>query len=99
MLTLPAEIMTLLKEFAPVFSERIWDWAQVLVASAILAPRKRTVSAVLRVVGLGHERQYQNYHRVLNRAVWSELELSRRLFGLLVKAFGSSPNSLRHSSS
>src|SRR5438105_2589179 len=89
MLTLPPEIMTLISEFAPVFSERIWDWVQVLVAGAILAPRKRTVSAVLRVMGLSHEAQYQNYHRVLNRAVWSELELSRLLFGLLVKAFGS----------
>jgi hypothetical protein len=89
MLTLPPEIMTLMGQFAPVFSERIWDWAQVLVAGAILAPGKRTVSAVLRIMGLSDEPQYQNYHRVLNRAVWCELELSRILFGLLVRAFGS----------
>lgn len=88
MLTLPPEIMPVLNSFAPVFSERVWDWAQVLVAGAILAPRKRTVSAVLRVMGLSQEAQYQNYHRVLNRAVWSELDLSKILFGLLVKAFG-----------
>ena len=45
---------------------------QVLVVGAILTPGQRTVAAVLRVMGLSDERQYQNYHRVLNRASgWS----------------------------
>ena len=35
--TLPSEIMLVLSPFAQVFSERVWDWAQVLVAGAILA--------------------------------------------------------------
>jgi len=87
MLTLPAEIMDIIGAFAPVFSERIWDWAQVMVIGAILAPGKRTVSAVLRVMGLGQEKQYQNYHRVLNRATWSSQEMSRILLMLLVAAF------------
>ena len=85
--TLPIEIMIVLQHFAPVVSERIWDWAQVLVAGAILAPHKRTVTSVLRVMGLSGERQFQNYHRVLNRARWSGLEVSRILLGLLVSAF------------
>jgi hypothetical protein len=85
MLTLPTEIMVVLHHFAPVFSERIWDWAQTLVMGAILAPRQRTVCAALRAVGLGQERQFQNYHRVLNRAQWSGLRLARLLLGLLVK--------------
>ena len=68
MLTLPAEIMIVLQRFAPVVSERIWDWAQVLVIGAILAPRQRTVTAILRIMGLSGERQFQNYHRVLNRS-------------------------------
>jgi hypothetical protein len=84
---LPPEIMTVLNAFAPVFSERVWDWVQVLVAGAILAPGKRTVTAVLRVMGLSDEQQFQNYHRVLNRAVWSALDVSRILLGLLVAAF------------
>lgn len=87
MLTLPGEIMALLRAFAPVFSARIWDWVQVLVVGAILAPRQRTVTAVLRVMGLSGERQFQNYHRVLNRARWSGLKASRILLGLLVAAF------------
>src|SRR5882724_1777859 len=48
---------------------------------------QRTVAAVLRVMGLSDERQYQNYHRVLNRARWSSREVSRRLLGVLVEVF------------
>jgi hypothetical protein len=73
--------------FEDVFSERIWDWVQVLVVGAILVPGQRTVASVLRVMGLSGERQYQNYHRVLNRARWSSRELSRRLLSVLVRVF------------
>ncbi len=57
-----------------------------------LTPREaeRTVTAVLRVIGLNGEKHFQNYHRVLNRAVWSSLEASRILFGLLMNAFARS---------
>jgi hypothetical protein len=76
-----------MQSFAPVFSERIWEWVKVMVMGAILAPRQRTVTAVLRVMGLSQERQFQNYHRVLNRAHWSSLRVSRILLSLLVAAF------------
>jgi hypothetical protein len=59
----------------------------VLVVGAILAPGRRMVSSVLRTVGLSHERRFQTYHRVLNRAVWSSLKASRILLHLLVRAF------------
>ena len=87
MLTPPMDIMVVLGGFAQVFSERTWDWVQVLVVGAILAPGKRTVSSVLTVVGLSLEKQYQRYHRVLNRAQWSGLSVSKILLGLLVTAF------------
>jgi len=87
MLTPPTKIMVILDNFAQVFSERTWDWVQVLIVGAILAPGKRTVSSVLRVVGLSQEKQYQRYHRVLNRAKWSGLQVSKILLGLLVAAF------------
>lgn len=60
---------------------------QVLVAGAILAVGPRTVSAVLRVMGLSQERQFQKYHWVLNRVKWSTLAGSRRLLTLLIEAF------------
>lgn len=87
MLTLPAEIMTILSPFRQVFSSRIWDLVQILVIGAILAPGKRTVTAVLSVMGLKDERHFQNYHRVLNRAQWSPFQVSRILLQGLMAAF------------
>ena len=71
MLLLPKEFLSLMLLFAPLFGQRIWQTVLVLVVGAILAPGKRTVSAILRVMGLHHEPHFQNYHRVLSRAVWS----------------------------
>lgn len=88
MLTLPQEIMTVLTPFAQAFSPRIWDIVQILTIGAILTPGKRTVTSVLRTMGLQDDRQYQNYHRILNRAKWSGLLVSEILFGLLITAFG-----------
>ena len=87
MLTLPVSIMNLLQPFRPVLSERVWDWAQVLVVGAILAPGRRTVTAILCAVGLSQDKQFQNYHRVLNRAQWSSLRAAKILLGLLVQTF------------
>jgi hypothetical protein len=56
-----------LHPFAPVFSRRVWECAQVLVVGALLAPGERTIAAVLRVMGRQEQPHYQNYHRVLNR--------------------------------
>src|SRR3954466_6755206 len=84
---LPREIVRVLRVFEDAFSERIWDWVTVLVVGAILTPGQRTVASVLRVMGLSGERQYQNYHRVLNRARWSGHAVGRRLLGLLAAAF------------
>jgi len=61
--------------------------AQLLLIGAILAPGKRTVTAVLRIMGLSQETHFQNYHRVLNRAVWTNLALSAILLGMLLIAF------------
>ena len=83
-LTLPKEILQILVSFAPLFSERVWQHAQVLLAGAILAPGKRTVGSALRAVGLDRQRCFHRYHRVLSRAVWSGREASRVLLGALV---------------
>ena len=87
MLTLPEEYHRLITMFGPIFSKRIWHRAQVLLVGAILAHGQRTVTAVLRVMGLSDDKHFQNYHRVLNRAAWSSLAVSRVLLGLLVSTF------------
>jgi len=84
---LPPAIITVLRHFELLFSERVWEWAKVLLIGAILAPGKRTVTAALRVMGLHNERQFQNYHRVLNRDKWSSHMLSRILLCLLLRTF------------
>ncbi len=85
--TLPKRHDSLIQAFAPHFSKCIWEHAQVLLLGAILAPGRRTVTAVLRIMGLSAERQFQTYHRVLNRAAWSSWALSRTLLKLLVQTF------------
>ena len=66
--TLPATMIAVLRCFAPLFSARVWEHAQVLLMGAILAPAQRTVAAALRVTGRSQVRQFHRYHRVLSRA-------------------------------
>jgi hypothetical protein len=81
---LPEAILLVLAPITPLFSHRVWAHAQVLLLGAILAPRARTVTAALRVMGLAMERRFTNYHRVLNRATWSARQGGRILLGLLI---------------
>jgi hypothetical protein len=85
--TLRSEYTTILMAFAKLFSRRVWRTVQILLLGAILAPGQRTVTAILRIMGLSSEKHFQNFHRVLNRAIWSSREASRLLLGLLVAAF------------
>jgi len=88
MLNLPGKIINLLNPFAPVFhGETTWEKAKELVVGTILTPGKRTVSAALRVMGLKDDGNYAKYHHVLNRAVWSSLEVAQQLLLLLIKTF------------
>ena len=85
--TLPTTMIRALAPFAPLFSERVFRHARVLLIGAILAPGDRTVSSALRAMGLDREKRFHRYHRVLSRARWSSLEASRILLGLLLEAF------------
>ena len=85
MLALPVAIITLLRPFSTLFSGRTWRKAQILLVGAILAPGKRTVTSALRVMGLSEESSFALYHHVLNRAVWSPLQVSRVLLSLLIR--------------
>ena len=85
--TLPTTMIRALAPFAPLFSERVFRHARVLLIGAILAPGARTVSSALRTMGLDREKRFHRYHRVLSRARWSSLEASRILLGLLLEAF------------
>lgn len=87
MRTLPTGMIRILIPFAPLFSERVFEHVQALLAGAILAPGKRTVSSALRAMGLDRQKTFHRYHRVLSRARWSSREASRVLLDSLVEAF------------
>jgi hypothetical protein len=80
-------MIALLAPFTPLFSKRLWCHVQVLLLGAILTPAQRTVTAALRVMGLAEIKQFHRYHRVLSRARWSALAVSRVLLQLLILTF------------
>ncbi len=47
MRTPPDEMIRVLAPFAPLFSKRVWQHVQLLLAGTILAPSKRTVASAL----------------------------------------------------
>src|SRR5262249_2334927 len=80
-------LLRVLQPFATAFTRPTFMHVLTLVAGALLATGRRTVTAALRAAGLAEERHFTTYHRVLNRAAWSPLALSRILLGLLVCTF------------
>ena len=87
---MPCEFVALMVAFAPLFSKPVFQHVHVLLIGAILSPGKRTVTQALRVIGKSQDAHFQNYHRVLNRAVWSSLAAGQILLGLLISAFARS---------
>ena len=87
MLNLPPSIIRVVSAFSPLFSRRVFRAVEVLLIGAILTPGRRTIASALRIMGLQHTRQFQNYHRVLNRAQWSSRKASQVLLELLVRCF------------
>jgi hypothetical protein len=88
MLNLPPIVIDQINPFAPCFyGVTTWMKAQILLIGTILTPGKRVVTEALRVMGLSQNAQFAQYHQVLNRAVWSPLELSQVLLKLVLKTF------------
>jgi hypothetical protein len=84
---LPDALLSRLAVFADLFTRPSWENALWLLAGAILAPGRRTVSAVLRILGRDQDGDFVTFHRVLNRARWSSRLAARRLLHLLVATF------------
>src|SRR6516164_8185221 len=84
---LPARLMARLTGFADLFTRPTWPHVVVLLAGAILAPGRRTVTAALRILGRERDHNFCTFHRVLNRAAWSSRATAGRLLLLLVNTF------------
>jgi hypothetical protein len=77
--------------FEPLFSKSVFEHARLMLLGALLAPGKRTVSAILRVTGRGQERRFHKYHRVLSLARWSALQGAQLLLLRLLAIFDTDP--------
>jgi hypothetical protein len=69
MLSLPIAFSSVIGVFTRVFARRVWPHVKVLLTGAVLAPGKRTVTAILQIMGRSAEPNFQTYHRVLHRAI------------------------------
>jgi hypothetical protein len=65
--------------FRPCFTAPVWNHILLLVAGAVLAPGKRTVTQALRVMGRADQPGFGRYHQALNRARWDSRDVARRL--------------------
>jgi len=76
-----------LSAFRHCFTAPVWTRVLVLVAGAVLAPGKRTVSQALRVMGLAERPGFGRYHEVLSRARWNGRAVARTLLAQVLDAF------------
>ena len=84
---LPERLLSRLAGLPKLFTRPTWQNVLLLVAGAILAPGKRTVTAALRILGRDQENDFPIYHGVLSRAVWSSRAVAGWLLRLLVATF------------
>jgi hypothetical protein len=84
---LPESLLLRLAGLPGLFTRPTWQNVLLLVAGAILAPGKRTVTAALRIVGREQENDFPIYHGVLNKAVWSSRAVAGWLLRRLVATF------------
>ncbi len=87
MITLPKEFSDQMSVFAPLFSKKVFEHAKILVAGGLLVVGRRTVCSALQAAGLGDERRFHKYHRVLSGARWCSRQCARLLLLLLVSRF------------
>jgi len=81
----PPVLVSLMAAFRSFFTAPVWDHVLVLVTGAILTPGKRTVSAVLRIMGLSEAADFALYHHVLSQAHWDSRVIARRLLSLILE--------------
>src|SRR5512144_2704067 len=83
----PPVLATWLSIFRDCFTAPVWQHVLVLLAGAVLAPGKRTVSEALRVMGLAARPGFARYHEVLSRARWNGRAVARKLLAQVLDVF------------
>jgi hypothetical protein len=67
------------------FTRRTFQRVVVLIVGAVLSPRRRTVTAILRAAGPLAAGHWSDYHRVLCRRVWSNWRLGKLLAAMVLE--------------
>ena len=86
--TLSPFILSVLSPFSILFSRKVWNHALTLIVGSILCSGKRTVCAVLRIMGLEQEISFAKYHHVLNRVNWLPLRASKIILDMILPLMG-----------
>jgi hypothetical protein len=83
--TFPKAAEPLISAFSVAFSRRTFQRVVVLMLGAILSLRRRTVTAMLCVVGPLARGHWSDFHRVLCRAAWSCWPLAKALAAMILE--------------
>lgn len=87
MIKLPPGFQDTISHFSFAFRKDVWPKVQFLLVGAIICPGSRTLSNILRCVGLRWEKNFPKFHRVLNHNKWSAFNLSEVLLKMIVNRF------------
>jgi len=75
----PPVLVSLMAAFRDFFTASVWDHVLVLGTGSVLSRGRRTVSAVLRIMGLSQATDFALYHHVLSQARWDSRAIARKL--------------------
>lgn len=84
MLNLPKAMITILANFALLFSRPVYKNSVALLTAHFLCTGKRTITNLLRCLGLSYEKNFSKYHYVISKAKWSSFLSSKILFLLII---------------
>ncbi|CAM3557176.1 hypothetical protein DESA109040_16255 [Deinococcus saxicola] len=72
MFKVPKWFTNVIAPFAEMFTQPTWINAQTLLVGSILALHKRTISALLTLLGLSDDTGFARFHHFLSRAIYGE---------------------------
>lgn len=86
--SLSPSIIAILWPFSVLFSRSSWQTALTLLLGSMLCKGRRTVTGILRAIGLSQGSGFSKYHRILNSLDWSAKRGSEILLKILLKIVG-----------
>lgn len=84
MITFSEGLWEVIWTFAPAFTAPTFQNVLVLFVGAIMSPRDRTVTGMLRAAGFLASKQFSTYHRVLSKRKWDLLLLAFLLASVVI---------------